>query len=115
MKALQTLPVARLWARESDVRSFVSFILASALVVLAMKMIAPPTQLGLAVGAWPSGGPAPSQVVDRSHKGDNLQLPTANGRRKLPHNAPAMLTGCEPVFSSLSAGARANFAGRCIA
>jgi hypothetical protein len=57
----------------------------------------------------------PPQVVDRSHKGDKLQLPTANGRRKTPAAAPAMLTGCDPVFSSLSSSsARANFSGRCI-
>lgn len=93
---------------------FVSFVMASALVVAAIEVIAPPT-LGLAVSARPSGGTAPSQVVDRSHKGDKLQLPTVDGQRKPPRNAPAMLTGCEPVFSSLSAGARANFAGRCVA
>lgn len=97
-------------------RRFASFILASAFVVLAMEMIAPSVGRGLAMGVRPpSNGSEPSQVVDRSHKGDKLQLPTAIGRRKTPLNTPAILVGCEAVFSSLSAGARANFSGRCIA
>ena len=84
------------------------------LVVLAMDVIAPPTGFGLAVGAWPAVDVTP-QVVNRAHKGGKLLLPLANGRRKTPPHKPAVLIGCEPVFSSLSAGARANFPGRCVA
>lgn len=98
------------------VRSVISYILAAALVVLVMDVIAPPAGFGLAVGAWPSvGGNARPQIVDRTHKGDRLQFPTANDRRHTPSGKPAMLTGCEPVFSALSSGASANFAGRCVA
>jgi hypothetical protein len=98
------------------VRSFISYILAAAFVVLMMDVIAPPAGFGLAVGAWPSvDGHARSQIVDRTHKGDKLQFPAASDRRTTPSGNPAMLIGCEPVFSSLSSGARANFAGRCVA
>lgn len=97
------------------VRSVISYILAAALVVLVMDIIAPPAGFGLAVGAWPSvDRAARPQTVDRTHKGDRLQFPAASSRQNKPSGHPAMLIGCEPVFSSLSSGARANFAGRCI-
>jgi hypothetical protein len=89
---------------------------AATLIVLLMDIIAPPAGFGLAVGAWPpADGNARPQIVDRTHKGDRLQHPTADDRRKPPAGKPAMLVGCEPVFSSLSSGARANYAGRCVA
>jgi hypothetical protein len=98
------------------VRSVVSYIFAAALVVLVMDIIAPPAGFGLAVGARPSvDRNARSQIVDRTHKGDRLHLPVANERRNTPRGKPAMLDGCEPVFSALSSGARANYAGRCVA
>jgi hypothetical protein len=98
------------------VRSSISYILAAALVALVMEVIAPPAGFGFAVGARPPvDGSARPQIVDRVHKGDRLQFPAASGRRNMPAGKPAMLTGCEPVFSSLSSGARANYAGRCVA
>ena len=97
-------------------RSVVSYIFAAALVVLVMDIIAPPAGFGLAVGARPSvDRNARPQIVDRTHKGDRLHLPVANERRNTPPGKPAMLVGCEPVFSALSSGARANYAGRCVA
>jgi hypothetical protein len=98
------------------VRSVISYILAAAVVVLLMDVMAPPAGFGLAVGARPSAdGNTRPQIVDRTHKADQLQFPAAHNRRNLPSGKPAMLIGCEPVFSSLSSGARANFAGRCMA
>jgi hypothetical protein len=89
--------------------------LASTLVVLVMATIAPPAGVGIAVGAWPYvDGSTRPQIVDRTHKGDKLRIPSANNRRNTPSGNPAMLIGCEPVFSALSSGARANFAGRCV-
>jgi hypothetical protein len=83
--------------------------------VLVMDIIAPPAGFGLTVGARPSGDRnARPQIVDRTHKGDRLQFPAAHNR-KTPAGRPAMLIGCEPVFSALSSGARANYAGRCVA
>ena len=99
--------------RKAAMRRFISYILAGTVVVVAMDAMAPPVGLGLAAGTWPALEEA-GQVVDRTHQGDRLQAPLANGRRMLPPRAPAMLIGCEPVFSSLSAGSRANFAGRCV-
>lgn len=97
-------------------RKFVSYIFAGSAVVLAMDVITPPVGLGLALMGWPEvAGNATLQIVDRTHKGDRLQAPMANDRRRTPPSAPPVLIGCEPVFSALSSGARANFPGRCIA
>jgi hypothetical protein len=97
-------------------RKFVSYIFVGSAVALAMDVIAPPADLGLALRAWPAiAGNATPQIVDRTHKGDRLQAPMANDRRRTPPNAPPVLIGCEPVFSALSSGARANFPGRCVA
>jgi hypothetical protein len=97
-------------------RGFISYILAGIVVLVAMDAIAPPAGLGLAIGKWPSvDGNVAEQVVDRTHKGDRLQVPMAKGGRTSPSLAPEMLIGCEPVFSSLSASSRINFPGRCIA
>ena len=97
-------------------RKFVSYIFAGSVVVLAMDVIAPPAGLGLALMAQRAvAGNATPQIVDRTHKGDRLQAPMANDRRRTPPSAPPVLIGCEPVFSALSSGARANFPGRCIA
>jgi hypothetical protein len=92
-------------------RGLMPYILAGVLVVLAMDVIAPPVGLGLAVVAQPATGINTStQTVDRTRKGDRLRVPDVNGRQ-----APPMPIGCEAAFSSLSAGARANFPGRCLA
>lgn len=97
-------------------RSVISYALAGLAVVLAMDLLLPPTVLGGGVFAWPvSNEDAIVQIVNRGHKADRLHVPTAIGRRMTPPNAPALPIGCEPVFSSLSAGAQANFPGRCIA
>jgi hypothetical protein len=97
-------------------RGFLSYVLIGIVIVIAMDAIVPPAGLGLATGAWPAAEPKETgQVVDRAHKSDRLPAPLANGRRMIPSPVPAVLVGCEPVFSSLSASSRANFSGRCIA
>lgn len=97
-------------------RGFVLNIILGTAVVVMLGVVAPPL-VGFALGArQPADDVGNSQIVDRTHKGDRLQLPTVNGRQKPPTSAPKMLTGCEPVFSSLSSSAAtANFAGRCVA
>jgi|SRR5689334_1941284 hypothetical protein len=95
-------------------RNFVAYVFAASVIVLAMGAIAPSTGLGWAVGATPSPDRFAGQRVDRTGKGDRLQVPVATGRRNSPPTAPAVLVGCEPVFSSLSASSRANFSGRCL-
>ena len=96
-------------------RSFFSCLFAGTLAVLVMDAVAPPVGLGLAVMAWPvvDGGAMP-QMVNRAHKSDRLKVPLANGRQMAPPIAPAMLVGCEPVFSALSGAAAANRPGRCV-
>ncbi len=97
-------------------RGFTSYLVAGFVVVLALDLIAPPVGLGMALVTWPAAKAAPIvQIVNRTHKGDRLLVPVASDRQKAPPAAPATLVGCEFVFSSLSANARLNFAGRCLA
>ena len=94
-------------------RGFLMYIFAGVFIVLAMDVV-PPAGLGLPVIAWPTiDQTAMPQVVNRAHKGDRLKLPVTTGRQMTPPRAPAMLIGCEPVFSALSTSAYANYPGRC--
>jgi hypothetical protein len=96
-------------------RNFVSYVLASALVVLLLAVIAP-AGFGLSVAARQSveGQGAVPQTVDRTRKSNRLQVPRASGRQITPPAAP-VLVGCEPAFSALSKEKHANFPGRCLA
>jgi hypothetical protein len=89
---------------------------------MAMDFVAPPVGLGLAAsfaGATVARGstiPMPLQQVDRTHKGDRLDIAKTVIGRRAPAPRPRMLRGCEPAFSPLTASARAdNFARRCVA
>ena len=97
-------------------RNFVSYVLASAFVVLLMAVIAPPVGFGLGVSARPpiEGQRLAPQIVDRARKSDRLQVPRASERQITPPAAPVPV-GCEPAFSALSKEKRANFPGRCLA
>ncbi len=97
-------------------RGFMSYLVAGVVVVLAMDLIAPPVGLGMVMVAGPvAKNDSAVQFVNRTHKGDRLQVPIASDHQKAPSTAPATLVGCESVFSSLSANAKLNFAGRCLA
>ena len=97
-------------------RGFAAYLVAGILVVRAMDFVAPPAGLGLAIGAWPvTERGAPTPFVDRTHKGDRLSLPTDVGKQQAPSAPPAVMIGCEPAFSPLSASARANSSGYCVA
>lgn len=97
-------------------RGFSLYLVAGILVVLALDMIAPPVGLGFSIGAWPTVESGSTiQAVDRTHKGDRLRSSTTIGKQPMPAPPPVMLVGCDPAFSPLSASARANFPGRCIA
>ena len=96
-------------------RGFASFLVAGILVVLALDVLAPPVGLGLALGAWVSADQESiMQSVNRTHKSDRLFVPTSTVGKQQPPKAPVVMVGCEPVFSPLSASARANFPGRCV-
>ncbi|MBI2716387.1 MAG: hypothetical protein HYX37_18350 [Rhizobiales bacterium] len=97
-------------------RGFASYLLAGILVVVAMDFIAPPIGLGLPVGAWPTVEQGSLvQSVNRGNKGDRLSVPTAVDKSQAPRKSPTVLVGCDPVFSPLSASARANVARHCVA
>jgi hypothetical protein len=95
-------------------RNFISSILAAASVALVLDAVVLPAGFSLAVTArHATENDLSGQVVDRTGKGDRLQVPLAN-QPISPQTAPTMPIGCEPAFSSLSTGAQANFAGRCL-
>lgn len=95
-------------------RAFSGYLLIGGLAVLGMACL---TVAGLAVGARPVAEPGQViQHVDRSHKGDRLDLHTSVRTplmRQAPEQPSASPIGCEPVFSSLAEGRRANYLGRC--
>ncbi|HZL39180.1 MAG TPA: hypothetical protein VFC45_02750 [Pseudolabrys sp.] len=96
-------------------RGLTSYLLAGILGMLVLDFVAPPAGLGLAVGAAPAVGYAPpTQIVDRTHKGDRLVLPTEVGKQQTGP-LPKVVVGCDPAYSSLLTSARASTAGRCIA
>jgi len=93
-------------------RNFISSILVAAVVALVLDAFVLPAGFSLAVTARHSvESDLSGQVVDRTGKGDRLKAPLAN---QPPQATPTMPIGCEPAFSALSIGARANFAGRCL-
>jgi hypothetical protein len=97
-------------------RGFALYMLAGILVVVAMDFIAPPVGLGLPVGVGPTVEQGSSaQSVNRSQKGDRLNVPTAVDKSPAPRKAPTVLVGCDPVFSPLSASAHANISWHCVA
>ena len=97
-------------------RSIASYLLAGILVLLATNLIAQPVSLGLWVNARPvTEHGATTQFVDRTHKGDRLSPPTAVGKELTPEKPPAVMIGCDPPFSLLSASAHATNPGRCVA
>ena len=97
-------------------RGCVSYVTAGVVVMLSMDLIVPPVGLGLVVGARPAVDRSSAlQSVDRKHKGERMPALTIIGKQQLPLKLPAVLIGCEPVFSPLSASTHANFPGRCVA
>ena len=95
-------------------RNFISSILVAATVALMLDAVVLPAGFSLAVTARHSvENDLSGQVIDRTRKGDRLHVPLAN-QPVSPKTTPTMPVGCEPAFSALSVGARANFAGRCL-
>ena len=95
-------------------RNFISYVLASAFVVLLLAVVTPPAGLGVAARPSIEGQRLAPQIVDRTRKSDQLPVPKATGRRLTPPAAP-VLVGCDPVFSALSKDKQANYPGRCLA
>jgi hypothetical protein len=99
-------------------RGFAGYLLIGSLAAVAMALTTV-TGLDLAVGARPLAARGELiQHVDRTHKGNRLDIHATIGVRPLPplHKQPAkMLMGCEPAYSPLAAAAPANTSGRCLA
>ena len=97
--------------------SLTTYLAAGVFVVLAMDAVAPPAGIGLPALAWPSvrNDAQTQQTVNRADKADRLPSPLARKSPRLEPPSPRVLVGCEPVFSPLSAAARSNHSGRCVA
>jgi hypothetical protein len=94
-------------------RGFAGYVLIGSIAAFAMCGA---TLAGLSLAV---SGASPSQVgfsvhVERSQKGDRLELRTRIGREPVPNSRQATPTGCDPVFSPLSSVPR-NPPGRCVA
>ena len=95
-------------------RAIMGYPLFRVLMILAMGLVLG-TGLGLAVGARPvAERGAVIQHVDRTHKGDRLDLSATVGMRPVPKRPMAVPEGCEPAFSPLVAAGKASITGRCI-
>jgi hypothetical protein len=99
-------------------RGFFGYLLIGALAAMAMGLVAA-AGIGLAVGARPVAEPGQViQHIDRTHKGDRLDLQTTFGKGRLqpPPKRPSRLPeGCEAPISSLVAAGGWDDSGRCIA
>lgn len=97
-------------------RGIASYLLGGGLAVLAIDLVAPPVGLGLVDGTSRVAAPhAGTQIVDRTHKGDRLSVPTSLGKPPAPTKLRAVIIGCDPPYSPLLASARAASPGRCVA
>jgi len=95
-------------------RAFMGYLLIGVLAVLAMGLVTV-AGLGLAVGARPvPERGAIIQHVDRTHKGDRLDLPTTVGSRPVPKQHMALPEGCEPLVSPLVSAGLPSTSGRCL-
>jgi len=89
------------------------YLLIGVLAVAAMGL-ATVAGLGLAVGARPLPERAIIQHVDRTHKGDRLDIRTSKvGARPAPQRS-AVPVGCEPLFSPLVSPEGSRISGRCV-
>lgn len=95
-------------------RGIAGYLLIGVLAVLAMGLVTV-AGLGLAVGArlMPERG-AIIQHVDRTHKGDRLDLQSKFGSRPLTKQPMAVPVGCEPAFSPLVKAGHPKISGRCL-
>ncbi len=95
-------------------RDFVGYMLIGVLAVLATGL-ATAAGLGLAVGARPvPERGAIIQDVDRTHKGDRLDLHATVGSRPVSKDK-VVVPECEPIFSPLASPEEPRISGRCVA
>jgi hypothetical protein len=99
----------------AEMRAFTGYILIGVPAALAMGLVSV-AGVGLAVGArpMPERGAA-IQHIDRTHKGNRLDLPTTLGSRgPVPTQQIALPDGCEPAFSPLVSVDSSNITGHCV-
>ncbi len=96
-------------------RGFMGYMLIGVLAVTAMGLVTI-AGFGFAVGARPvTERGAVVQHVDRTHKGDRLDMRATLGSRPVTkEKVMAAPVGCEPSFSPLVAPDRPHLSGRCI-
>lgn len=99
-------------------RKLAMYVLAVISAAVVTNTFIAPIYPGLSVAAWtvsPAG--VPVQSVDRSHKGDRLDINISTvPEQPVIHKPAKMMDGCEPVFSPLAASTHADIPpGRCVA
>ncbi len=95
-------------------RAFMDYLLIGVLAVLSMALVTV-AGLGLAVGARQV--PEPGEIiqhVDRTHKGDRLDLPATVGVQRVPKQRIVLPEGCEPAYSTLVSAGQPSMPGRCV-
>ena len=93
-------------------RGFFGYFAIGTVATVAMALVTV-VGLGLSVGARPLvGNGALVQHVDRTHKGDRLDMRMTTGAAPQPKATQSTPVGCEPEFSPLAAGSPAT-SGRC--
>lgn len=102
-------------------RGFARYLEIGGLVLVATSLVVL-AGFGVAVGARSvTDSGQMIQYVDRTHKGDRLDLHTTIRTKstrpiQLMRTKPArMPVGCEPVFSPLAAPGPSHYSGRCVA
>ena len=96
-------------------RAFADYLLIGVLAVAAMSLITV-ASVDLTAGARPmpeQGGLI--QSVDRSHKGNRLDMPSKVGSETPKAKKQiALPDGCEPAFSPLMPAERPSLTGHCV-
>jgi hypothetical protein len=96
-------------------RGCMGYLAIGALATLAMGLVTI-AGLGLAAGARPvPDRDVIIQHVDRTHKGDRLDLRDTSRRRSKPPESTVVPLGCEPALSPLASPREARTASRCLA
>jgi len=95
-------------------REFFGYLLIGLLAVAAMGL-STVAGLGITAGARPMPDTgAVIQHVDRTHKGDRLDMRGSIGTRPMTKKEISTPDGCEPMFSPLVAPDQPKSSGRCI-
>lgn len=96
------------------VRNIAGYLLIGVFFTLATTTL---TAMGLGlepIARLSPENPSIIQRIDRTHKGDRLDVHTTIDTRPVPKKRNGVPIGCEPVFSVLSSFPHSNISGHCV-